>query len=443
MTEIRDIADRVVAMVGDRAEAEVTVSAGASALTRFANSFIHQNVGETYRTVSLRVAADGHVARGSSNRTDDESLTSLVGGTLEAAALSPADPDWPGLTAPEAAPGVDHYDEATAATTPVERAAVVKAFVDAGDGLLAAGYCDTDAGEQAFANSLGQRLGGKTTRATVDGIHQIGESAGSGHQTAMRFGDLDGAAAGALAADRARRGMGAFDIKPGEYEVVLAPEAVATIAAFLAFYGFNGKAVVEGQSFVDLGAQQFYPAVALWDDATAPGALALPFDLEGTPRHRFDLIKDGVTMGVVHDRRTARRMGAESTGHSIPGGDSWGPIPTAMSVVAGTEDPEDLIAAVDRGLYLATFNYCRILDPKSQVVTGLTRNGTFMIENGRITGAVTNLRFTQSFVEALGPDRVLGIGNDRRHADSEFGPGLVQAPSLRLASWNFTGGAEG
>ena len=443
MSDISAIADQVVAMVGDRAEAEVTMSAGRSALTRFANSFIHQNVGETYHAVSLRVAADGHVARGSSNRVDDDSLGSLVEGTLEAAALSPVDPDWPGPAPARAAAQVDHYDAATAEASPDQRAAVVKEFVDAGEGLLAAGFCDTDAGEQAFANSLGQRLYGKATRATVDGIHQTGESAGSAHQTSLRLADLDGAAAGALAADRARRGMGAYDIKPGEYEVVLAPEAAATLTVFLALYGFNGKAVVEGQSFVDLGAQQFDPAVSLWDDPKAPETLGLPFDLEGTPRRRLDLIRDGVTMGVVHDRRTARRLGAESTGHSIPGSDSWGPVPTALTLVGGDDDPEDMIAAVDRGLYVATFNYCRILDPKSQVVTGLTRNGTFMIENGRITGAVTNLRFTQSFLEALGPDRVLGIGNDRRYADSEFGPGLVQAPSLRLASWNFTGGAEG
>jgi predicted Zn-dependent protease len=102
-----------------------------------------------------------------------------------------------------------------------------------------------------------------------------------------------------------------------------------------------------------------------------------------------------------------------------------------------------MIAAVERGLYVATFNYCRILDPRTQVVTGLTRNGTFMIENGKITGAVTNLRFTQSFVEALAPDRIRGIESTSRFADSEFGPGFVVAPSLHLAGWNFTGGASG
>jgi predicted Zn-dependent protease len=102
-----------------------------------------------------------------------------------------------------------------------------------------------------------------------------------------------------------------------------------------------------------------------------------------------------------------------------------------------------MIAGVDRGLYVATFNYCRVLDPKTLVVTGLTRNGTFMIENGTITGAVTNMRFTQSFVDALGQGRVHAIADDARFADSEFGPGMMHVPSLHLEGWNFTGGAGG
>ncbi|HSG79418.1 MAG TPA: metallopeptidase TldD-related protein, partial [Acidimicrobiia bacterium] len=250
-------------------------------------------------------------------------------------------------------------------------------------------------------------------------------------------------AAGELAVERTVMGKNAYDIKPGEYEVVLAPEAVGTIAIFLGDYGFNGKQVAEGQSFVDLGAEQFDASLTITDDPLADGALGVPFDTEGIPRRTVDLVRDGVTIGVVHDRRSARKLGSSSTGHGAPGSATYGPIPLAMRIGAGSSSVEDLIAGVDRGLYVATFNYCRILDPKSMVVTGLTRNGTFMIENGEITGAVTNMRFTQSFLAALGPDRVLGIGDDARFADSEFGAGFVHVPSLRLAAWNFTGGAAG
>lgn len=443
MIDPHAIADRVVEMIGDRAEAEVVVGAGVSALTRFADSFIHQNVGNAYQDVSLRVAVDGRVASGAVDRSDDEGLMNLVDNTLEVAGLMPVDDQWPGLASPAPVAEVEHWDDATASASSEERAAVVKAFVDAGQGYEAAGYCETAAGATAFANTLGQRLSGRSTRATVDGIHRTATSAGSAHQTGPGLAALDGAAAGKLAADRARRGMDAYDIKPGEYEVVLGPEAVATMAIFLAFYGFNAKQVLEGQSFVDLGAQQFDEALSIWDDPLAEGGLGIPFDTEGTPRVPLDLIRDGVTMGITHDRRTAARLGGESTGHAFPGSALYGPIAASLVIDAGDDPVEHLLADVDRGIYVATFNYCRVLDPKSQVVTGLTRNGTFMIENGRMTGAVTNMRFTQSFVEAFGPGRVLGVADDLRFADCEFGAGMVQAPTMRLAGFNFTGGADG
>lgn len=437
------IADRVVEMAGPQAEAEVLVAAGEASLTRFANSSIHQNVGEAFETVMLRLAIDGRVANGSTNRAGEDALRELVGRTAEIARLQPPDPEWPGPAAPAPVAAVDHYDETTARCSPAERAEVVRDFAAQGEGMMGAGFVDVDVTEAAFSNSLGQRLTGRTTRATLDGIHRTAESAGSAHQTAARFADLDGTAAGSLAADRARRGRDAFDLKPGEYEVVLGPEAVGTIIVFLGVYGFNGKHVAEGRSFVDIGSQQFDQPINLWDDGAAPGALGLPFDTEGTPKRRIDFVRDGVTMAIAHDRRTAAKIGSASTGHAFPGSETMGPVPTNLVLEPGEDDVEEMIAGVERGLYVATFNYCRVLDPKSLVVTGLTRNGTFMIENGRISGAVTNMRFTQSLVKALGPERVLGLGNDGRFANSEFGHGFVHVPSMRLGAWNFTGGADG
>jgi predicted Zn-dependent protease len=443
MTDPRTAADRLVEIIGSRGEAEATVAVGRLELTRFANSFIHQNVGEEYVHVRLRVAAAGRVASVSGNRADDDALKKLAEDALIVAATQPVDEDWPGLTAAVSIAPSDFSHASTNGATPGGRAAAVKAFVDAGNGLSAAGFCDTDSFEAAFANSQGHRASSRGSRATIDGIHQTGESAGAAHQTSNAFADLDGAAAGALAADRARRGMHAFDLKPGEYEVVLAPEPVATIAVFLDFYGFNGKAFNEGQSFVELGTGQFDERVTMIDDPMGPGALGEAYDAEGTPKQPTTLIDHGITKTVVHDRRSGRRAGAGSTGHAWAMSGSLGPLAGHVVVQPGTDTVADMIAAVERGVYVATFNYCRILDPKSQVVTGLTRNGTFMIENGAITGAVTNLRFTQSFVKAFGPGNVLGVGNDLRYADSEFGQGVVRAPSLRLASWNFTGGAAG
>ena len=441
--QLQDLARRVVDLVGDRGEAQVTVARRRHGLTRFANSFIHQHVGEDTRTVALTVAVDGRVTSATTTRTADADLAAFVDDVLEAARLQPVDAAWPGLAPPTTTAEVDHHDPGTAAATPDARAERVASFVAAAGNLRAAGYLDTEAGEVAFANSAGQQVAGRETRATLDGIHQTATSAGSAHQTSRRFADLDAVRAGALAAQRARASEQFVDLDPGTYEVVLGPECVATITSFLAGHGFNAKAALEGQSFVRLDEQQFDRAFVLRDDPFDPRALGLAFDAEGTPKQPLDLVTDGVSRHLAHDRRTARRAGATSTGHAVAGGASFGAFPANLVVGRGSATPDDLVAGVERGLLVTQFHYCRILDPKTQVVTGLTRNGTFRIEDGEVVGAVGNLRFTQSFVEALAPGAVLGLGDDDRYADAEMGTGLVIAPSMRLARWHVTGGARG
>lgn len=437
------LAAKILELVRDRSEAEVLTSEGISSLTRFANSFIHQNVGEHVEAVSLRVAVDGRVASGKTTRTDDEALARFVEETLETARRQPVDEDWPGLTDPVEISPVDHFDEATADASPSVRAGLVRTFVDEGAGLLAAGYCETEGETHTFMNTAGQQATGRATSAILDGIHRTSTSAGTGHAASTAIGDLDASAVGALAAQRARDSEKTFDAKPDSYEVVLAPDAVGSIAVFLAFYGFNAKAYEEGQSFAEIGTDQFDSSFQLWDDATDPRARGVAFDSEGTPKAKLDLVKDGTTSGLAHDRRTAKKVGVESTGHGFPGSETFGPAPFNLFIGPGSATEVDLIAGVERGIYVSTFHYSRVLDPKPLVVTGLTRNGTFMIENGKITGAVSNLRFTQSFIEALADGNITGIGGNERFADSEFGAGVVHAPSMSLASWHFTGGAEG
>jgi predicted Zn-dependent protease len=443
VTRQEELVEAVLALVEGRADAEVYVDVGTSSLTRFANSFIHQNVSEDAAEVTLKVAIDGRVSSSTTTDTTPDGLAAFVDTVIETAAQQPIDDDWPGIAVSAEYASVDHWDEATADADPVDRALVVKAFVDASEGLQAAGFCQTEARGNAVGNTNGVRANGRFTTAVIDGIQQSTTSAGSGHAAGSRIGAFDAAAVGGLATQRAQDSANPFDTKPGAYEVVLSPECVATIGIFLNAYGFNAKTAEEGMSFVELGSQQFDESVSIWDDATDSRALYVAFDVEGTPKRRTDLVRDGVTGSLLHSRRTAGKAGIESTGHAIPGGDVFGPFAVNMFIGGGTSSVEDLISSVERGIYVSTFNYCRVLDPKSLVVTGLTRNGTFMIENGMITGAVTNMRFTQSFVSALGPGNVLGIANDARFADSEFGPLLVHAPSMRLASWNFTGGADG
>jgi len=443
MNRGQNLVNETLEMVGDRCEAEAFVETGTSSLTRFANSFIHQNVSEEIEKITLKVELAGRVASSATTATTPDAVARFVDATIETAVDQPVDDDWAGMGGPTEAIAADNWDPETSTADPTARAEAVRKFVDAGQGMLAAGYCQTDATYQAYGNSAGRRVHGRFTAAIVDGIHQTGSSAGSGHGSGIALSDIDADAVGTLAAQRARDSVGAFDAKPGEYRVVLAPEAAATIAIFLNVYGFNGKTAEEGMSFAELGERQFDEAFNLWDGPTDPGALYAPFDVEGTPKRRQDLIKDGVTTSLLHSRRTAKKAGTESTGHAALGAEMWGPFAWNMYIGGGDKSVEDLVAGVDRGIYVSTFNYCRVLDPKSLVVTGLTRNGTFMIENGKIAEPVTNMRFTQSFVDALAPGKVEGLGSDARFADSEFGPLMVHAPSLQLGGWNFTGGAEG
>ena len=439
-------ADRVIEGVRARAagaEAEVIVRTGTEALTRFANSFIHQNVAEELAHVSLRVALDGRTAGAAlDGPTTDEAIARLIDGALEAARVRPPDPDWPGLAPVAAAPGVDHWDDATAAADPAARASRVAGFVAATNGLEAAGACSTAAVTVAFANSAGQRLSGRTTVASLDGIARTPTSDGSARLTSVAIDAIDGRSVGETAAQKARGAADASDVAPGRYEVILEPQCVANLLQFLFVHGFNGRAVEEGRSFAKLGAAQFDRTLTIRDDATDPATVGVAFDAEGTPKRALDVVRAGVTAGLLDTRRTAAKRGTQSTGHAVEGGDQIGALPSNVIVDPGDRAAADLVGGVERGILVTDFWYTRILDPRTQVVTGLTRNGVWLIEGGRIVRPVTNMRFTQSFLEALAPGAVKGVSAERALIRGGF-DGAYLVPTLHLSSWNFTGGARG
>lgn len=454
---MEDIARRVLEMVGPGVEAEVFVGHTALALTRFANSFIHQNVADATTSVRLRLHADGRTASGSTTVTTDEGLAGLVRRTREAARLLPPDPGWPGLAPPAALAGAGNWDEATARAAPDARADRVRAFVDAAGGLETAGYCRTMYASGAFANSAGQSVSGRTAEVAMDAIARVGGADGLARLASGRLSEVDGAVLGARAAAKARASTGAVELPPGRYEVVLEAPAVADLLQNFALYGFNGKSYNERRSFAEPGAEQFDKAITLTDDALGATGLGLPFDAEGTPKRRVTFVSSGVTEAVAHDRRTAAEAGAaESTGHAAPGGGTFGAMPASMRLepgpasgaaveVGAVVDPAaaPLVAGVERGLLVTDLWYTRVLDPKSLVVTGLTRNGVWLIENGEITTPVRNFRFTQSYPQALAPGAVLGVGSDVTTVPDGWGAAWRTAPALHLASWNFTGGASG
>jgi predicted Zn-dependent protease len=458
-TEV-DVAGRVLDLVraaaGAGAEAEVLVRRQDLALTRFANSYIHQNVADTVTRVRLRLHCDGRTAVGSGTRLGD-GLYDLVERTVAAARLSPPDPGWPGLAPPAPPPTAGNVDEATVAATPQQRALRVRTFIDAARGLTAAGYFRTNHVSAAFANSAGQSVTGATTEAAMDGIASTPTSDGVARLASYRLADIDGTVLGTRAAGKALASTNPVELPSGQYEVVLESDAVVDLLRNFATWGFNGKAYLERRSFAQLGAQQFDPAVTFVEDVTTPRALGLPFDSEGTPKRRLELVAAGVTRNVAHDRRTAAQAGTSSTGNAFPGARAVGPMPLGMTMEPPGEDLPSgeaagpaadlsvmaLVAGVRRGLLVTDFWYTRVLDPRPLVITGLTRNGVWLIEDGEITKPVKNFRFTQAYPQALAPGTVLGVGTHTVAQPGDWGSESFVAPAVRLASWNFTGGASG
>lgn len=436
----------LVRRVNPSAEVAVSVARETVALTRFAESFIHQNVADEAERVLLQLHVDGRTATAQGNGTGRDALTRLVESTLTAAAMRPVDATYPGLTPPAGCATEGNWDPATAAAEPADRAAVVRDFVAAAQGLSCAGYCQSVSTETAFANSAGQAVVGRATEAGLSAIARTGRSDGVARDAGVALGGLDGTRLGAAAAAKALAGVEQVDLEPGRYEVVLEAGAVSDLVAGLLWQGLNGKALAEGRSFARLGEQQFDPAISLWDDATDALATGLPFDAEGAPKHRLDLVTAGVVTGVPHDRRTAAACGTVSTACAVPGGERWGAFPSDVRLGPGTA--EDLVAGVQRGLLITDFWYTRALDPRTLVYTGLTRNGVWLIEDGRLGPAISTLRFTQSYVDALAPGAVLGVSRTQYAVPGGVAPvasgtGSLVVPSLRLASWNITGGAAG
>jgi predicted Zn-dependent protease len=444
-------------------DAEVDASADRNrmALTRFANSAIHQNVAEDVTTVRLRLHQDGRTASGSATVIDDADVPALVERVLDAVRVAPLDPGWPGLAA-AAPPGpTAAVDAATAAATPADRAQVVRAFVDAAGGLEVAGYVRTNHWSGAFVTSGGQVVTGEAAECGMSGIARLDGADGVARHAPARLAELDGTALGACAAAKARASADPVELPAGRYEVVLEPAAVMDLLEALSYAGFNGKAWNERRSFVRLGEAQLDPAITIVDDPLSAGH---GYDRDGTPHQRLVLVDGGTSVAVAHDRRSAAEAGTESTGHAIDAAFSFGPMATHLTLLpsgagaagAGVATPVDgpfadaavaeLVAGVARGVLVSDLWYTRVLDPRTLALTGLTRNGVWLIEDGQLAGAVRNFRFTQSYAQALMPGNVRGVGRTSTPIPGDTYSATSPrwgCPALQLASWNFTGGASG
>jgi predicted Zn-dependent protease len=452
-----DVFDRI-RKLSSADEIEVLFSGAKFALTRFANNIIHQNVEDQNHVLSVRTTFDGRTARASTNRFDEESLRRVVAASEALAKVQHPDPDLlPMPDQEEAAGSTDggvratparHFSE-TAAVTPQFRAEAVKKIVGIAQRhkLTTAGIYSSSESVEGIFNSRGLARWHTQTLAEVS-ISMLGaDSSGWQKANSPNVADLNPARMAEIAAQKAMDSAHPAEIAPGKYTVILEPSAALDIVGFM-FWDYSGMAILDQRSFLTgrIGSKIFGDNVTIWDDVSHPLQTGCPFDGEGMTRKRVPLVENGTVKRVVYARATAARMNRsehkdkvgpiEATGHGFPLPNEVGEMP--MNIVFATpakpQTLEEMIATTERGILVTRLWYIREVDPYEKIVTGMTRDGTFLVEGGRVRGGVRNFRFNESLITMLSSVEAMSVAS-RACGEESFD---MVVPAMKVREFNFT-----
>jgi PmbA protein len=433
-------------------EVEIIFSSTNSSLTRFANNTIHQNVAEVNEIASVRVAFDGKTARATTNRFDDASLERAVASAEGIAKVQEPDPErLPLATAEEGK--VENppprWCEQTAAITPADRAEAVAKIVAVAkkNKLVTAGIYSSSQSAEAVINSNGLSVFHRQTAAEVSITMLADDSSGWQKANSTEVKNLNPVALAEVAAKKARDSRSPEELAPGRYTVVLEPAAVLDLLGFM-FWDFGGLAILDQRSFLNnrIGTKLFGENITIVDDVGHPLQSNAPFDGEGVRRRRVTLVEKGVIRSVVYARNTAAKMRKSPlagkvgdiavTGHGFPLPNEMGEAP--MNIVfltaGGEQTVEQMIASTERGILITRLWYIREVDPYEKILTGMTRDGTFIIENGKIRCGIRNFRFNQSVIDTL--NNIEAMGKAVRASGEEAFDMVV--PAMKVRGFNFT-----
>jgi PmbA protein len=439
-------------------EVEVFLSGGRFSLTRFANNTIHQNVAEENHTLSVRAAFGGRTARASTNKFDDESLRRVVASSESLAKVQHPDPDL--LPMPDAREAAGDADEAvgaapsrhfaaTAAITPELRADGVKRIVDVAGRhkLTTAGTFSSNEWVEGIFNSHGLEKWHQQTSAEISITMIAADSSGWQKANSPDATNLDPLALAETAAKKALDSAQPKEIPAGKYTVILEPAAALDIVGFM-FWDYSGTSILDQRSFLSgrIGEKIFGDNITIWDDVHHPLQSGSPFDGEGVTRQRLPLVENGVVTRVVYARSTAARMKrseykdkvgpVEATGHGFLLPNETGEMPVNI-VFAAPQNPqtlEQMIASTERGVLVTRLWYIREVEPYDKILTGMTRDGTFLVENGRVTRGVRNFRFNQSLIHMLSNVKAMSV--PLRSCGEESIDMVV--PAMKIDEFNFT-----
>jgi predicted Zn-dependent protease len=441
-----DLAERALARADGSGDAEVMVQTEHSGFARYAGKEVHQPTLIDNSTVQLRIVRDGRAGVASTNRTDDDGLADLARRAAEVAASASPDPDLAPLAPPADVSAPSAFDEETAALGADDQARLATAAIAASGEYGLYGYFTSGVVELAIATTTGVRVTQTTTDATCLALAAVDGASGYAERTAWRAADIDPAEIAEEARAKASRTRDAVQAGPAKYRAVLEPYAIAELLYYSSFDMFNGLAFLEERSYFAgrIGERAFDSKVTLHDDALDPAGIPVGFDFEGTPKQRVALAEEGVIRGTVWDRQTAHRAGRESTGHGLPMEyRAFGAIATAVTMAPGeAESVDELAEAVGDGIYVTRLHYLGVVNPREGVITGMTRDGTFRIRDGKVAEPLVNLRFTVAIPELLADvpalTRATMLVSQSDWYDERWAYGY-RVPAIATAAFNVTG----
>jgi len=437
--ELREIVDTVLRLAKstDAAETEVHVDETCEALTRFANNAIHQNVAEHGLTVSIRTAVDGRTARATTNRTDENSLRVAIDASLSLAQSQPKDVNLLSLPGKQRCHPVNRFITATAALTPEDRARAVRRACELAmkKGQIAAGIFASGQTQAAVGNSRGLFAAYRQTRAEFSITVQKDPASSWAKANSSDVRRFDPQELAARASEKAHFAVNTRELAPDRYTVILEPAAVLDLVGFL-FYDFAATALEDKRSCLNdrMGTQLFGKNISIADDVYHPLQLGAPFDGEGIPRQRVMLVDRGVPRNLVYSRSAAKRAHKKPTGHGFALPNEYGEAPMNLVFSGGNSSLEEMIASTDRGLLVTRLWYIREVDPYEKIMTGMTRDGLFLIEKGRATSAARNFRFNQSLIEMLRNVELLGPAV-RATGEEAF---EMVVPAMKVRNFHFS-----
>lgn len=429
--------------LADAEQVEAIVRSSNTNSTRFSGNVITQNVGLTNQSLRLRVINGKRQGVASVNQFDDESLKRCAQSALAVARVAGEDDKMLPLIdkQPEYTP-VNAWFESTAKFTPAQRAEFVGKVLGDYDkrGLEGAGIFDTDEGAVAYGTNTGVFAYQPSSKAefSVSAFLENGSVEGWAESSSLDVSKVDVVGAGQRAAEKAEKSVNAKAIDAGEYTVVFEPAAIAEIMLFWGWLTANGLAFAEGRSFHrgELGQAILDKKLSITENPYHPELGGMPFDMEGFPTQKVELVKEGTIKAVVHDRRSAEMCGQKNTGHASMQPDARGAGPGSLVVATGDASVDDMIANTERGLFVTKLHYTNVVNQQEVSITGMTRAGTFMIENGKLTHAVKNMRFTQSLLSAFA--NIDAIGKEAHAGGGALFGGNFVVPAMKINKWRFS-----